>query len=171
MVKKVMFSYFSKCLRPQNAAVRKRWHDKIHNGLEHSQVRNWQRDTLDHNKWRDIINKKVQVKPPSINIVEIVKQIEKHTQDQRATNGKRSLNKETQVLVPTANKDYNCSKCNKSYKPQGIANHVRSCATEWCQQNTYNSTVLISLRTEKLCLNHYVHNDVCYSNQSRKAWR
>ena len=53
MVKKVMFSYFSKCKCPWNAGVRKRWHDKIHNDLEHSQVRNWRRDTLDRNKWRD----------------------------------------------------------------------------------------------------------------------
>ena len=77
----------------------------------------------------------MQVKPPSTNIVEIVKQVKKHTHDQRGTSGKRSLNKVTQVLVPTANKDYNCPKCNKSYKPQGITNHVRSCATEWCKQN------------------------------------
>ena len=38
MVKKVMFSYFSNCKRPRNAGVRKRWHDKIHNDLEYSQV-------------------------------------------------------------------------------------------------------------------------------------
>lgn len=125
IVKKVMFSYFPDYKRPRNAGVRKRWHDKILNDLEQSQIRNWRRETLDRNKWRDTINKNVQAKPPSINIVEIVKQVKKHTQDRKTTNGNISRNKVTQVLAPTAKKDYICPKCNKSFKPQGITNLAR----------------------------------------------
>ncbi len=103
------------------------------NDLGQSQIRNWRRETLDRNKWRDTINKSAQVKLPSTNIKEIVEQVKQRTRDRRASDENGPLRKVTQVLVRTDNKDYNCPKCNKSYKPQGITNHVRSCATEWCK--------------------------------------
>ncbi len=135
IVKKAMFSYFPGCKRPRNAGVRKKWQDKILNDLEQSQIRNWRKETLDRNKWRDTINKNTQVKPLSTMITEIVEQVKQSTRDRRRTDGNGPPRKVTQVLVRTANKDYSCPKCNKSYKPQGITNHVRYCATEWCKQN------------------------------------
>jgi signal recognition particle receptor subunit beta len=136
IMRKATFSYFPNCKRPQNASVLKRWQNKILTNFDQCQIRNCRRKTPDRNRWRDTtINKNVQVKPPSVDITKIVEQVKQGTLDRRATDKGGPLRKVTQVLARTANKKYNCPKCNKPYRPQGITNHVRSCAMKWCKKN------------------------------------
>ncbi len=135
IVKKAMFSYFPHCKRPRNAGVRKRWEDKILDDLDQCHIRNWRRETLDRDKWREKINKNTQAKPPTTNITETIQQFKQRAQDRRTVAKNGPLRKVTEVIVRTANNEYKCPKCKKSYKPQGITNHVKSCAMEWCKQN------------------------------------
>ena len=135
IVKKVMFSYFPNSRRPRNTGVRKRWEDKVLDDLNQCQIRNWRRQTLDRDKWRQAINKKIQYKPASNDITGIVAQYKRNAEDRRndARNG-HSL-KVTEILTRTTNNDYSCPKCKKPFKPQGITNHVKGCASEWCKKN------------------------------------
>ncbi|CAF1236155.1 unnamed protein product [Rotaria magnacalcarata] len=50
IVKKVVFSYFTRANKPRNMGTQKRWLDKIAEDLEKFNIRNWQRETLDKNK-------------------------------------------------------------------------------------------------------------------------
>jgi hypothetical protein len=122
-------------LCPRNAGVRKRWEDKILDDLDQCHIRNWRRETLDRDKWREKINKNAQAKPPTTNITEIIQQFKQRAQDRRTVAKNGPLRKVTEVLVRTANNEYKCPKCKKSYKPQEITNHVKYCAMEWCKQN------------------------------------
>ncbi|CAF4499732.1 unnamed protein product [Rotaria sp. Silwood2] len=121
--------------RPRNSCVRKRWEDKILDDLDQCQIRNWRKVTLDRDKWRETINKNAQVKPPSTSITETVQHFKQRAQDRRTLARNGSPRKVTEILTRTVNNNYNCPRCKKSYRPQGITNHVRSCAMEWCKQN------------------------------------
>jgi hypothetical protein len=67
-VRKIMFSYYPNVKRPRNSGIKKRWEDKIEDDLNKCQIYNWRRDTLVRDKWRELINKSVQVKPVHSNI-------------------------------------------------------------------------------------------------------
>ena len=63
MAKKMMFSYLPDEKRPSNAGIRKRWEAKIMDDLAKFDIRNWRRETHDRDKWREIINRRVQSHP------------------------------------------------------------------------------------------------------------
>jgi hypothetical protein len=41
----------------------------------------------------------------------------------------------TQILPRNSNQTYACPECQRPFRPQGISNHVKSCAWEWCRTN------------------------------------
>jgi hypothetical protein len=143
LLKKIMFSYFPDSKRPRNAGARKRWEDKVMDDLGKCHISNWRRDTLNKDLWRALINKHVHVKPVHWNIKSIIHdykgRAEKRRADHLATaNGKMARAahvKVTSVLVKNQHNEYTCPKCRKSFKPQGITNHVKSCAGDWCKKN------------------------------------
>jgi ribosomal protein L37AE/L43A len=49
--------------------------------------------------------------------------------------------KVTEILVKE-NEHYRCPGCKRSFKPQSITNHVKSCvaAKTWCKRNKINPT-------------------------------
>ncbi|CAF3323508.1 unnamed protein product [Rotaria sp. Silwood2] len=141
IVKKIMFSYFPTEKRPRNMGIRKRWEDKVQNDIEICQIKNWRRDTLDRDFWRQVINKHVIIRPIDSNIKEIIfgyKQgaVKRRNEQLAATYGvgKRKV---SEVLTKGANNKYKCPGCRELYKPQGITNHVKACpkAKEWCKTN------------------------------------
>jgi len=90
------------------------------------------RDTLLRDKWREMINKPVQVKPIHNNIKNIVQEYKDMAVKRRI--GVHQI-KVTEALKRNQNNTYTCPNCTKSFKPQGVTNHVRTCAKEWCIQN------------------------------------
>jgi hypothetical protein len=132
LVRKVMFSYYPNVKRPRNGGIKKRWEDKIDDDLNKCQIHNWRRDTLVREKWREMINKPVQVKPIHSNIKNIVEEYKNVAVKRRI--GVQQI-KVTEALKRNQNNTYTCPKCTKSFKPQGITNHVRTCAKDWCTQN------------------------------------
>jgi hypothetical protein len=46
-----------------------------------------------------------------------------------------SSSKVTEILPRNPSGGYSCPQCKKEFKPQGITNHVKSCAKEWCKKN------------------------------------
>ena len=80
------------------------------------------------------------MKPVSTNIKDIVFQYKKQTTQRKkinlaAVNGlvKRKV---TEILTKQ-NNHYTCPGCKVNFKPQGITNHVKSCAgaRNWCKNN------------------------------------
>ena len=139
MVKKVMFSYFPQSTKPKNMGTRKRWEDKIMEDLEKFNIRNWRRETMDKNKWRETINRFAYSKEPSPNITETVKKY-KQKADKRRNIGPPPKVTETLTKHGYRNTDgtYTCpnSKCTRrTFKAQGITKHVKACAKQWCTQN------------------------------------
>jgi hypothetical protein len=41
----------------------------------------------------------------------------------------------TQILPRNSNNNYTCPKWQQPFWPQGISNHIKSCAPEWCRTN------------------------------------
>ncbi|CAF2121924.1 unnamed protein product [Rotaria magnacalcarata] len=146
-VKKTMFSYFPDSKRPRNGGVRKRWEDKIMDDIGKFHIKNWRRDILNKDQWRALINKDVHMRPIHSNIKGIVHEYKDRAQKRRANvvvtvNGEMTVKtrvKVTEVLAKNQHNDYACPKCHRTFKPQGITNHVKSCAKEWCQKNGINN--------------------------------
>jgi hypothetical protein len=143
LVKKIMFSYFPDSKRPRNAGVRKRWEDKIMDDISKCHIRNWRRDTLNKEQWRALINKHVHVKPVHWNLKAIIHEYKDRAKKRRANDVAKANRqmavtarvKVTEVLTKNQHSEYTCPKCRKSFKPQGVTNHVKSCAEDWCKNN------------------------------------
>ncbi len=131
-VRKIMFSYYPNVKRPRNSGIKKRWEDKIEDDLNKCQIYNWRRDILVRDKWRELINKSVQVKPVHSNIKNIVQEY-KNIAAKRRMGGPQI--KVTEALQRNQNNTYTCPKCAKTFKSQEITNHIRTCAKDWCIQN------------------------------------
>jgi hypothetical protein len=43
--------------------------------------------------------------------------------------------KVAEALKQNPNNTYTCPQCTKSFRPQGVTNHVRSREKDWCLQN------------------------------------
>lgn len=146
-VKKTMFSFFPDSRRPRNGGVRKRWEDKIMDDIGKFHITNWRRDTLNKDRWRELINKDVHTRPIHPNIKAIVHEYKDRTQKRRAnmvvtTKGAMTIRtsvKITEILAKNQQNKYSCPKCHRTFKHQGITNHVRSCAKEWCRKNGINN--------------------------------
>jgi hypothetical protein len=149
-----MFSYFPDSKRPRNAGARKRWEDKVMDDLGKCHISNWRRDTLNKDLWRALINKHVHVKPVHWNIKSIIHdykgRAEKRRADHLATANDKMARaahvKVTSVLVKNQHNEYTCPKCRKSFKPQGITNHVKSCAEDWCKKNGISNYCMMERR-------------------------
>ena len=142
MIKKAMFSYFPQAVRPRNIGARKRWEDKISDDLEAFNIRNWRRETMDKNTWRGTINRYAHSNTPSSNLPTIVEQYKRRADQRRANANAPAPPKVTEVLTAQGLKNndgtYTCPniKCTrKTFKPQGITGHVKSCAADWCKNN------------------------------------
>ncbi|CAF4721856.1 unnamed protein product [Rotaria socialis] len=142
MVKKVAFSYFPRANKPRNMGTRKRWQDKITEDLEKFNIRNWRRETLDKDKWRETINRFAHSNDPSSNISEVVQQYKQKSDKRRVASNVPPPPKVTEVLTKQGLKNndgtYTCpnSKCpRRIFKAQGITRHVNTCAPEWCKKH------------------------------------
>ena len=127
-----MFSYYPNVKRPRNGGIKRRWEDKIADDLNKCQIHNWRKDTLVREKWRELINKPVQTRPIHSNIKNIVQEYKNMAVKRRI--GIQQI-KVTEALQRNQDNTYTCPKCTRFFKPQGITNHVRACATDWCIQN------------------------------------
>ncbi|CAF3911944.1 unnamed protein product [Rotaria magnacalcarata] len=141
VVKKITFSYFPEEKRPGNNGIRKRWEDKVKEDIEHCQIKNWRKDSLNRDHWRELINKNVQNRPVHQNIKEIIYEYKRRAvnginYDLAASHGVTKI-KVTEVLVKNTNNHYVCPGCGIQFKPQGITNHVKACvnAQVWCKSN------------------------------------
>jgi hypothetical protein len=141
VVKKITFSYFPEEKRPGNIGIRKRWVDKVKEDIEYCQIKNWRKDSVNRDLWRELINKNVQARPVHRNIKEIIykykqKAVNRRNDDLAASHGviKRKV---TEILVKNTNNHYVCPGCVMEFKPQGITNHVKSCvnAQVWCKNS------------------------------------
>ncbi|CAF3430307.1 unnamed protein product, partial [Rotaria sp. Silwood2] len=129
--------------RPQYGGVRKRWEDKIMDDFDKFHIRNWRRDTLNKDQWCALINKGVHVKPIHWNIKAIIHEYKNRAQKRRANDVATADGampatarvKVTEILAKNQHNEYACSECRKTFKPQGITNHAKSCAEEWCEDN------------------------------------
>jgi hypothetical protein len=72
IIKKIMFSYFPNEKRPRNMGIRKIWEDKVQNDIELCQMKNWRRDTLDRDFWREVINRHVIIRPVNTRLKEMI---------------------------------------------------------------------------------------------------
>jgi hypothetical protein len=139
LVKKMMFSYFANNKRPGNVGIRKRWEAQIMDDLVKFDIRNWRRDTRDRVKWREFINRHVACRPVQRNINETIYQYkvsaDRRRSEEAAKTGGTGPRKTTEVLAKNTNGSYACPKCQKTFKPQGITGHVKSCAANWCKKN------------------------------------
>ena len=139
LVKKIMFSYFPNDKRPSNVGIRKRWEAKLMEDLVIFDIRNWRRDTLDRDKWRELINKHVWSRPTDRNMKEIIHRYKANSERRRTEEMAEARGagprKVTEVLAKNTVGSYTCPKCRKLFKPQGITGHVKSCATNWCKRN------------------------------------
>jgi adenosyl cobinamide kinase/adenosyl cobinamide phosphate guanylyltransferase len=100
-------------------------------------ISTWRKDTLNKDQWRARINKHVHVKPIHWNIKSVIHDYKGRAQKRRA-NRKMVASariKVTEILAKNQHNEYTCPKCRKSFKPQGITNHVKSCAENWCKKN------------------------------------
>ena len=139
LTKKMMFSHLPDDKRPSNIGIRKRWEAKIMEDLVKFDIRNWRRETRDRDKWRALINRRVQSHPVQENIKEVIHAL-KISADKRRTeeaakargSGPRKV---TEILVRNTNGSYACPKCQKLFRPQGITGHVKSCTPSWCKKN------------------------------------
>lgn len=83
------------------------------------------------------------VKPIHWNLKEIVQDYKERAKERRLNDvvnadGKMTTRprvKVTEILTKSQHNEYTCPKCRKSFKPQGITNHVKSCAEDWCKKN------------------------------------
>ncbi|CAF3398890.1 unnamed protein product [Rotaria socialis] len=132
IVRKIMFSYYPNVKRPRNGGIKRRWEDMIADDLNKCQIHNWRKDTLVREKWRELINKPVQTRPIHSNIKNIVQEYKNMAVKRRI--GIQQI-KVTEALQRNQDNTYTCPKCTRFFKPQGITNHVRACATDWCKQN------------------------------------
>jgi hypothetical protein len=134
VVKKITFSYFHGEKHPRNIGIRKRWEDKVQNCMKELNIRNWRRQVVDRNQWRDLINQNCHSTPVYSNIKEIVFKYKTRANEQRKGRIKQKV---TDVLTKSADNQYRCPGCKRKFKPQGITNHVKSCtsAIAWCKKN------------------------------------
>ena len=139
LTKKMMFSYFPDERRPSNAGIRKRWEAKIMDDLAKFDIENWRRETRDRDKWREVINRRVQYHPVQENIGAVIHAHKVSTDRKRAEEAAKARGsgprKVTEILGRNTNGSYACPKCHKIFKPQGITGHVKSCAASWCKKN------------------------------------
>ncbi|CAF1427901.1 unnamed protein product [Didymodactylos carnosus] len=139
LLKKVIFSYFPNAKRPPNAGTRKRWEKKIMEDLEKFGIKNWRRDTLNRDLWRDLINAQVQSKPVHPQLKQLVKNYKDKADERRAIQTQigqgNPPKKVIEVLVKNMNGLYTCPNCNRAFKPQEITGHARTCAKKWCKKN------------------------------------
>ncbi|CAF1475500.1 unnamed protein product [Didymodactylos carnosus] len=135
LLKKVMFSYFPDARRPQNAGVRKRWEDKIADDIAKFGIKNWRRETMDKDKWRQIINKYVQIKPVHSNIQKLVHEYKELANRRRAEELARSSQDNTTSTVTSQTPPMStgvvtniCPNCGQVCKNQrGVKIHRRTC--------------------------------------------
>ncbi|CAF2101238.1 unnamed protein product [Rotaria magnacalcarata] len=99
MAKKVVFSYFPRANKPRNMGTQKRWQDKITEDLEKFNIRNWRRETLDKDKWRETINRFSHSNNPSSNISEAVQQYKQKADKRRVASNVPPPPKVTEVLT------------------------------------------------------------------------
>ena len=102
----------------------------IQNDIEICQIKNWRRDTIDKDHWREIINRNVQIRPVNSRIKDIIYEYKQRAMKRRgdelaAVHG-RIKRKVTEVLFKDLNNQYKCPGCKKQFKPQGITNHGKS---------------------------------------------
>jgi hypothetical protein len=138
IVKKVMFSYYPQAKRPRNHGIRKRWEDKITEDMENLEIRNWRRQTLNRKQWRQMINKYTQYKPVVPDVINVIQNLKQQTQSRKQAMDTKTIgvsHKVTEVIARNADGTYTCPICNKTFKPQGVTQHVKSCSKQWCQQN------------------------------------
>ncbi|CAM4846245.1 unnamed protein product [Rotaria magnacalcarata] len=141
VVKKITFSYFPEEKRPGNNGIRKRWEDKVKEDIEHCQIRNRRKYSLNRDHWRELINKNVQNRSVHQNIKEIIYEYKQRAVNRRnddlAASHRVTKIKVTDFLVKDVNNHYACPGCGIQFKPQGITNHVKSCvnAQVWCKSN------------------------------------
>ena len=138
MVKKAMFSYYHGIKRPVQAGVRKRWSDTIMDDLNKCEIRNWRKQTMDRDGWRATINRHTQVRTPAADLANIVQQVKQRADDRRVAATRPAIPKVTQLISKNGDNSYACPNCRRDFKPQGITNHVKSCAKSWCEQNGIN---------------------------------
>lgn len=125
--KKLLFSYFPNTRRPQHHGIRKRYEDKIKSDLEQSNITNWRRDTMDRNKWRQIINRPVQVLTTSSSIKQTVHNYRQRALRRRAKETTQSTQPATLAPPPTR-KSNECPNCNRICKNElGVKIHRRTC--------------------------------------------
>jgi hypothetical protein len=77
-------------------------------------------------------------RPSNQHTTEIIREPEQGVQ--RTTVPVRTTNSSTPVkvierLTRNSSGKYTCPKCKRQCMPQGITNHVKSCAKEWCKRN------------------------------------
>jgi hypothetical protein len=136
MVKKVMFSYFPSEKRAANSSIRKRWEAKLTDDIDKLGIKNWRRDTKERDRWRDLINKRVQVTPVPSNIKSIIQEYKNRADERRDEELCGAVKRKvTEVLVKDSNNMYECPGCQQKFKPQGITGHVRACEAHWCMVN------------------------------------
>jgi len=134
VVKKITFSYSHGEKRPRHIGIRKRWEDKVQKCMEELNIKNWRRQVVDRNQWRDLINQNSHSAPVYSNIKEIVFKYKKRANKRRK---ERIKQKVTEMLTKSADNQYSCPGCKRKFKPQGITNHVKFCTSEiaWCKKN------------------------------------
>ncbi len=135
LIKKIMFSFYGDSKRPRNVGTCKKWEDRIKDDLDNLNIRNWRRATLDRDTWRKTINQYTLAKPPAPDILDIIQQVKQRTVQRRTAALNPPPPKVTEFIPRNNNKTYTCPNCKKEFKPQGITNHVKSCAKIWCQKN------------------------------------
>ncbi|CAF3297940.1 unnamed protein product, partial [Rotaria sp. Silwood2] len=106
IVKKAMFAYFPQSVKPPNFGNRKQWQDKISEDLQKFNIRNWRRETLNRDKWRDKINKYAHSNVPSSNIPEVVQKYKQKSQQRRTTANAPSPPKVTDILAKQGLKNH-----------------------------------------------------------------
>ena len=140
LIKKAMFLYFSNEKRPNNLGRYKRWEDKILKDINDLHIYNWRRLVHDRKEWRVIINQNSYARPVFSNIKDVIYKYKKEAV-QRRNIGLAAFNNSIQHKVTDIltkhNNLYECPGCKSNFKPQGITNHVKSCAgaKQWCKQN------------------------------------
>lgn len=126
VVKKMTFSYFHGVKHPRSMGVRNRWEDKVLDDIEHLEIRNWRRQTMDRKQWKHLINKKCHSTAVNENIKGIIFKYRKRADERRAGVGTK---KSTEILTKGMDNQYRCPECKRKFKPQVITNHVKSCAS------------------------------------------
>ena len=125
--KRMMFSYLPDDKRPSNIVIRKRWEAKIMEDLAKCDIRNWRSETRDRDKWRALINRRVQSHSVQENIKEVIHALKISADKRRTEEAVKARGSEPrkvmEILVRSTNGSYACPQCQKS------------CTPSWCKKN------------------------------------